>query len=273
MNLTYVGDLLAKFCPLFSGSKGNSFYAGSDDFGVLIDAGRSAKQIENALRLNGIDVHSVQAIFITHEHADHVNGLRVFASRYGIRVFASAGTISALERMGVLNGKFPYATIDGRGVDIDGMSVTPFSTSHDSSESVGYIVKTTDSKKLAFATDIGVVSESVRRSITGCDLVVLESNHDVHMLQSGEYPYYLKRRILSDRGHLSNDACARELPQIVKSGAKHIVLAHLSEENNVPQLAYETSLCSLTMSGFSRGRDFELSIAPKDNLGGELIVF
>lgn len=267
------GAELARFCTLFSGSSGNSYYIGSGDAAILIDAGRSAKQIEHAIQSNELDIKAVRAIFVTHEHSDHIKGIRVLASRYGLKVYSSKGTLEALENMEVLNGKFPYDVIDERGIEIAGMFVVPFATSHDSRESVGYIIKTADDRKLVIATDIGIVSDTVRSAVKGSDLAVIESNHDVHMLQNGSYPYYLKRRILSKTGHLSNEACAEELPKFAKTGATRFVLAHLSGENNLPLLAYETALSSLQACGMKKGIDFQLFVAPKENIGGKSMIF
>lgn len=264
---------MAKLCPLFSGSSGNSYYIGSSGNGILIDAGRSAKQLETAMRAHDLEPSSLQAIFVTHEHSDHVQGVRVLASRYQIPVYSSPGTLQAMDEMGILNGKFPVEPIGDECVCVGGMQVKAFHTSHDSRESVGYVVHTADGRKAAFATDLGYLSEAVFDAIFGCDVTVLESNHDVGMLQNGFYPYYLKRRILSNRGHLSNAACAGELPALAQSGTARFVLAHLSRENNVPQLAYQTALCSLQTCGMQEGVDFQLLVAPPENLGEKTILF
>ena len=264
---------LARLCPLFSGSRGNSTYIGSSGVGILVDAGRSAKQIEVSLRENNINVDSIKAIFVTHEHTDHIQGVRVLASRYGIKVFASSGTMSKLGELGVLNGKFPYEVVTERGVEIAGMFVRPFKTPHDSIESVGYSVNTADGKRAVIATDIGYMSDVVRSAIQGSDAAVIESNHDVKMLQNGSYPYYLKRRILSQIGHLSNEACALELPFFINSGTRNFVLAHLSAENNIPELAHETAVCKLSEHGMKLGYDFNLCVAPKENFGERNIIF
>ena len=264
---------LARLCPLFSGSRGNSTYVGASGVGILVDAGRSAKQIEVALFENEINVSEIKAIFVTHEHTDHVQGIRVLASRYGIKVFASSGTMQALEQNGILNGKFPYEVIAKSGVEVAGMFVRPFKTPHDSAESVGFSIDTADGRRAVVATDIGYMSDTVRDSIKGADAVVIESNHDVKMLQNGPYPYYLKRRILSQTGHLSNEACAVELPSFINSGTRKFVLAHLSQENNIPELAYETAVCKLSEHKMRLGHDFELCVAPKENFGERNIIF
>lgn len=267
-------DLLARLCPLFSGSSGNSIYIGSGGTGILIDVGRSAKQLEKAIKQCEIDLFSIKAIFVTHEHSDHIRGLRVFASRYGIDVYSSKGTLEALEsKGGILCDKFCAKIIPKEGIYINDIFIKSFSTSHDSKESVGYIINTGDERKITIATDIGYISDEVRDAINGCDLLFIESNHDVNMLKSGPYPYYLKRRILSDKGHLSNEACSKELPKFAKNGTTRFILAHLSGENNIPELAYQTALNSFMTAGLIEGIDFELSVAPKENVTGKSLVF
>lgn len=262
---------MARFCPLFSGSSGNSMYFASGGCGFLVDIGMSAKKMESALSAIDVDPSSLSGIFITHEHIDHVRGLKVFASRYHMKVFATKGTLEALEEMGQIAPGMDIRPIFSGGVELDGMEVIPFRTSHDCRESCGYIIHTTDGRVAAVATDLGTVDNTVRNAIRGSDLVVLESNHDVRMLQNGRYPYPTKRRILSDTGHLSNETCSMELPELVRSGATRLVLAHLSRENNLPELAIQTSLSELTMAGMRREVDFQLLVAPKENNQGVLL--
>ena len=264
---------MVRVCPLCSSSSGNSIYVSSGRTGILVDAGNTAKQLEILMRENQIDISTINAIFVTHEHSDHIKGLRVFASKYGIKIYASKGTMECLSELGVLNGKFTYDVITPNGIEVNEMHITPFSTSHDSRESVGYVIKTADNRKVAIVTDIGVVSDTVRSAIQGCDAIVIESNHEVRMLQNGRYPYFLKRRILSDVGHLSNESCAKELPNLVRTGTTRFILAHLSIENNDPRLAYNTSLCSLTQNGMKEDVDFKLYVAPQINKDGVHVVF
>lgn len=264
---------MARLCPLFSGSSGNSFYIGSREEGILIDAGRSAKQITEMLDACGIPVKAVRAVFVTHEHVDHVQGLRVFTTKNHLKVFSSRGTIEALQQGGYLTPKQEAFVIESGGVECAGMYIKPFHTSHDCAEGVGYRVTTSDGRTVTFSTDLGYISETVQNELCGSDLVVLESNHDVRMLQNGRYPYYLKRRILSDTGHLSNAVCANQLPELAAKGTTRFMLAHLSRENNTPDLAYQTAVCALEMAGLKQGLDFELAVAPRENLERKTLLF
>lgn len=264
---------MARFCPLFSGSSGNSYYIGTASAGILVDAGRSAKQLSEMMQRCGIETESVKAIFVTHEHSDHVSGLRVLASRRHIPVYTSGGTLAALEQMNCLNDRITYDVIGARGMECADMYIQPFHTSHDSAESVGYLIDTPDGRRVGISTDLGYMSQEVRGALCGADLLVIESNHDVGMLSNGPYPYPLKKRILSQTGHLSNAACAEELCGFAEAGTTRFVLAHLSAENNTPELAYQTSLCSLQMAGMKEGCDFELCVAPRENTAGKVTIF
>lgn len=263
---------MARLYPLFSGSKGNCYYISQQDKGILVDAGRNAKQIELALQKNELNAKSIQGIFITHEHSDHVSGLRVFASRYGINVYSSKGTLEALDNKGFLTEKFKSYIIGDGGVETAGMHIARFTTSHDCSESVGYIIETSDGSKVSIATDTGCVTPEMQVAVEQSKVVVLESNHDVNMLLNGEYPYMLKRRILSDKGHLSNETCSQMLPGLVKRGATRFLLAHLSQENNMPYIALQSALCALEEQGMQRNIDFTLDVA-KSETDGKSIIF
>ncbi len=262
---------MAKVLPLFSGSKGNSYYISCSGSGILIDAGRSAKQLTLALDANGVDPKTIEAIFVTHEHSDHVTGLRVFANKYDIPVFTSQGTLAALTAKKYIDAKTRCFVMGSAGVDLSTMHVDRFPISHDCAEGCGFRVDM-GGKYYAHATDLGVITEAVETALTGCDVVTIESNHDVNMLAMGPYPYELKRRIMSDRGHLSNVVCSQFLPGLVKSGTKRFILAHLSQENNMPEIAYRESLNCLTDSDMLLDSDFTLDVAPVDP-SGKAILF
>lgn len=264
---------MARLYPLFSGSSGNSVYISHHGEGILIDVGKSAKQIEKCLLDNDIDIRTIKSIFITHEHNDHVSGLKVFASRYGIKVYGSNGTLLSLEKKGVLNGKFSYDIMPYKGVHNDSMDIKPFRTSHDCSEGFGYVVKLSSGLKIAVCTDLGFISNEVKEAISGCKVLVIESNHDINMLKNGPYPYYLKRRILSEKGHLSNNACAAILPDLVCKGLNRIILSHLSSHNNTPDLAFKTSVRTLKSQNMNVNEDFTLDIAPTVNYRACKIIF
>ena len=260
---------MARFCPLFSGSSGNCLYVGNADSGILIDAGVSARRIETALAQRDIPLSAIRAILVTHEHNDHTAGVRVLQKRHHIPVYASRGT---------LEGMFKYDAVDDAEnchmVDtlrLDDFDVTAFATLHDCRESNGFRITLRDGRTVGIATDLGYVTDAVREGLRGCDLVHIESNHDVRMLENGPYPYVLKRRILSERGHLSNEACAAELPTLLENGTTRLVLGHLSRENNLPALAHATAFSALQERGAVENRDFTLQVAPPENAAAPLI--
>ncbi len=262
---------MAKVVPLFSGSKGNSYYIGSSGEGVLIDAGRSCKQLENALSLNEIDISSIGAVFVTHEHTDHCSALRVFAKKYNKKIYASKGTLEAMAEKNYICPENICGIIEDK-ITVGNMQVERRDTPHDARESCCYKVYTSDGRKAAIATDMGVMTESVRELISTSDFAVVESNHDVRMLKLGYYPENVKYRILSDRGHLCNEACADELAEFIKKGNVRLMLGHISENNNTPALALNTSLSALEELGMKRNIDFTLEVVPPESMG-ESVVF
>ncbi len=259
---------MARVCPLFSGSSGNSYYIGSKSAGLLIDAGRSARQLEGMLKLCAIDPLAVHGILVTHEHTDHTSGLRVFAKKYGVPVFCTPGTLAAL---GTAAAEFEARPLPDE-LSLGGMTVTHFPVSHDCAQPVGYRVNTADGRTIALATDTGILSDEVKAGLLGADLVILESNHDVDMLRFGPYPYPLKQRVLSDKGHLSNATCAAFLPELLQSGTRRFVLAHLSRQNNTPDLALQAAQSALVQAGAVPDVDFLLQAAPVENRAGRSIL-
>lgn len=254
---------LARVVPLFSGSKGNSYYIGTLSEGVLIDAGRSCKQIENAMEANGLKMSNVSAVFVTHEHTDHCSAIKVLTKRYNLPVYASLGTLNALEYGNKISPDTHTILIENE-VAVGNMLVQRYNTPHDAAESCCFRVTASDGKSALVATDMGVMLPEIRTAAQQSDFVVLESNHDIEMLKTGIYPYQLKKRILSDRGHLSNDACADELAELVRSGTLRLMLGHLSEQNNTPHIALSTSVSALDNAGLKFRSDYTLDIAPSE---------
>ena len=247
---------MSKVISLFSGSKGNSFYISCNRTSVLIDAGVSAKSLCLRMEECGIIPEELSAIFITHEHSDHIKGLRVFADKYLIPVYGSKGTLDALDQFGLLPRKARVEVISRNGTDIGDVFVRSFSTPHDCREPKGYVCETSDGKRISVCTDLGYVSPVVKSSVAGSDFVLLESNHDINMLKNGAYPPALKKRILGMFGHLSNDACDELLVPLVESGTTRIMLGHISQDNNSVALALSSARKSLFSGGCKENEDY-----------------
>ncbi len=228
------------FAPLVSGSSGNCTYVEAGDVRLLIDAGPSARRICGLLREIGVEPSSIGAILITHEHTDHIGGVAVFSKQYGIPVYANAETHDA---MLLKKAEIPPALVrviePDRVFFIRQARILPFSTQHDSARSMGYSVMHAGCK-CTVMTDTGRVTERMLEAASGSDVILIEANHDVEMLKCGPYPAMLKHRILSARGHLSNEDCGTALCRLHETGVTNAVLGHLSQENNTPELARVT---------------------------------
>ena len=261
------GSIMARICPLFSSSSGNSIYIRDDDGkGVLIDAGVSYKRLSEALIRAGGDFENLSAIFITHEHSDHIAGVSTLLKKHNIPLYATAGTIEGMIKKGAVpkGTKVYEITNETAAGDI---IVKRFATSHDANEPSGYSVTLKGGKKITVCTDLGVVTNEVRQNLLGSNLVFFESNHDVEMLKRGPYPPPLKIRILSDKGHLSNISSAAELPALIKGGTTRIILGHLSKENNLPTLARLTAVNQLKLIGAKEDEDYILTVAKPEGNG------
>lgn len=257
---------MTELVSLFSSSSGNSTLISNDDTNILIDAGVSASKICSALSKANKDPAELDAIFVTHEHSDHISGIRLLSKKYNIPVFATALSMEAVLKSApdISEGNAHIISVPGV-YDIRSMRIKAFATPHDSRQSVGYLIES-DDKKYGIATDTGCVTKAMLSNLAGCEAVLIEANHDICMLKDGPYPYHLKRRILSDTGHLSNDKCAWLATQLAIWGTKRILLGHLSDKNNTPDIAYECVRASLEGNGFKVGSDVILKIASRDEL-------
>ena len=227
---------MAFFTSLYSGSSGNCSVVRCGDEYLMIDMGKNCKTTVNALKELELPVGAMQGLLITHEHSDHVSGLRVFLKHHEVSVYGGVATLDHLAECGILPPQIEAVAIQGRTENIGGFEVTAFPTSHDV-PCCGYRIKAPDGSVMAMATDLGYLSNVVNENLEGCSLVALESNYDLHALRCGPYPSYLKYRIESDRGHLDNTVCARKVVELMKAGCEKFALCHLSKENNSPEIA------------------------------------
>lgn len=251
------------FCSLYSGSSGNSIFVSTGNTKVLIDAGLPGKTVEKALTDIGQNPNDIDAIFVTHEHIDHTKGVGILSRKYDIPIYANEPTWKAMESTLGKIAEHNIKHITEEYVTIKDMDIQNYRTSHDAACSIGYSVYQ-GRKKACIATDLGYFSEVVKNSISDADVVLLESNHDVEMLKFGPYPYPLKKRILSDVGHLSNEACGNAILDILNEKHKRVVLGHLSKTNNYPELAYQTVLNILNENKVDINKDVTLTLAKRD---------
>lgn len=233
---------------------------------VLLDAGISARRICKALRELGVEPGELAGVLVTHEHSDHIAGLATLTKQLPVPVYASAGTgLQICYRIAFLDQRL-HTFRPGDTFSLGTLDVETFPTPHDTPESVGYAV-TSGGRKAAVVTDLGEVTEAVRQGVRGAHLLVAEANHDVEMVRYGPYPYFLKDRILGGHGHLSNQAGGELALGCVEEGARTVVLAHLSQENNSPALARQTVCACLQSGGVDPERDLLLEVAPRSEAG------
>ena len=225
-----------------SGSSGNCIYAGDDERGFLVDVGTSFKKIREGLFMQGLSLDNLEGILITHEHSDHIAGLGALLRKSPVPVYATADTIKKIWEKCNMNNVSPelfHSIRSGEEFSVSDYCIKSFRISHDAVDPVCYTLKK-EGIKLGIATDMGVFDDTIIENLGDCDTVLLEANHDISLLQVGPYPYRLKMRILGDRGHLSNTASADLIREIIHRGLKNVILGHLSEQNNFPELAYNT---------------------------------
>lgn len=244
-----------RICTLFSGSKGNCTYIETPEAKFLIDMGKNCRAVCHALSEIGVDPDALDAVFVTHEHRDHIDALAVFCKHHPLPIHIQEASVqkllAAAPHLEELVHTYPDA--DACRVQIGDATVQAFRTPHDSRASVGYRI-TLDGETptaLAYATDIGYITPEILENLMGCESVVLESNHDPDMLMDGPYPYDLKLRIRGRKGHLSNEDCATVAAQLYASGTKNILLAHISEQNNTPRLAFHETFTAIADKEFN----------------------
>lgn len=258
---------MIEYCSLASGSSGNCHFVKSENVSLLVDVGMTAKYIKEALWQIGEDMAHIQAVFITHEHIDHVRGLAVLARKYPFHIYMHE-SIYVNERLSLMGlDKERFSFLQPGRLTLEDLEIEVFEVPHDAEVTFGYTF-TQGEKKLGIATDIGVISEQMAEHLSDCDFLVLESNHDENLVQVGRYPYYLKQRILSETGHLSNKNAGEFLARIIQKHQrlKCCVLAHLSDENNYPELALMSVSNVLSKYAIEAGKDVLIDVAVRKKI-------
>ncbi len=255
-------------CSITSGSSGNCIYVGSDNTHIIIDAGISGKRIEEGLNGIGLTTADIDGILITHEHSDHIGGLGVLARKYGIPMYSTPGTIRGIKasrNLGTIPPELFREIQADKDFMIEDLLIKPVRVSHDANEPVAYRVQHEESS-VAVVTDLGMYDDYIVEAFQGVDALLLEANHDVNMLQVGRYPYYLKQRILGDQGHLSNERSGQLLCALLHDKLRTVMLGHLSAENNLAELAYETVRQEVAMSDNQyKAGDFPIRVAKRSS--------
>ncbi len=258
-----------RLASIASGSSGNCIYVGSESTHILIDTGTSKKKIETGLHELGLTFSDIDGIFVTHEHSDHIAGLHTILKKNDIPVYATQGTIQGIhtsdKKHEMEDSEFCTLCADEK-ITLKDLTIVPMRISHDANEPVAYRIRYGE-KRVGIATDLGCYSDYTVECLKDMDALLLEANHDIRMLQAGPYPYQLKKRILGDRGHLSNEKSGELLCRLLNDHLKGIVLGHLSEQNNLPELAYETVRVEIEMGDnpYHAG-DIPLFVADRKNL-------
>ncbi len=257
-----------RFCSLASGSSGNCQYIASESSSILLDAGLSGKYIQNSMDNIEEKLESICGILISHEHSDHVKGVGILSRRFNIPIYANNKTWEGMKsKLGKIKEENIRFFDTGVDFSIGDIEIKSFGISHDANEPVAFSFLNQNAK-ISVTTDLGHVNDQIKEEILGSDLLMLESNHDVEMLKVGRYPWFLKQRILGDQGHLSNDAAGEFIAELLYSSSPvtHVLLGHLSRENNFPELAYETVKGVLTSKKISVGLDINLDLTFRDRV-------
>lgn len=257
-----MGEIM-RICSLSSGSKGNAIFVESEKTKLLVDCGHSGKFIELLLNSIGEEAKNLNAIFVTHEHVDHIKGVGVLSRRYNLPIIANEKTWIAMKPMiGKIEAKNIMAFKSNTFFSFRDLDVHAISTHHDAVDPVAYIFYQKN-QKISIMTDTGIVTPVMADAIRGSNVYLLEANHDVDMLLKGPYPYSLKQRILSEHGHLSNEMAKYTLEDVLEGKNEKIILGHLSDENNLEELAFSDVNKHLIDLGLDVGKDVELGVAPK----------
>ncbi len=255
-----------EFATIASGSSGNCTYIGTEHTKILIDAGLSGKKIDEGLNKIGVTGADIDAVFLTHEHDDHIRGAGVFSRKYKTPLYATVGTFNGGDyKMGKVNPILKNVISHGENIIINDLCISAFKTPHDANESVGYSV-ITDKHKVTVATDIGHVTKTIMDNIKDSSILLLESNHDIDMLKKGSYPEPLKQRILGERGHLCNEVAGKLLACIMNGKLSYVRLGHLSLENNTERLAFETVEAILNRYKIKVGTYLDMAVAAREGV-------
>lgn len=253
-------------CVLASGSKGNAIYVSDGQTSILMDAGLSGIEIQRRMAAAGLDIQQLDAIVVSHEHSDHIRGVGILSRRHKLPVYISTGTAVAAEaQLGRLH-EIRHFEI-GRAFTINDLALHPFATSHDAADPAGFTINR-NGRRIGIATDLGIATGMVKQHLKTCDLLILEANHDPTMLIEGPYPWPLKQRIKSRNGHLSNEDSGGLLAEVIHDGLCHVILAHLSETNNTPEIALQT--VEKVLNGTECR--FQLHVARQDRCGNLVML-
>ena len=258
-----------RFASIASGSSGNCTYIGTEQSHILIDAGVSCKRITDNLKNLDLKPSDLDGIFITHEHSDHIQGIRVLSKKFGIPLYGTKETLQAIKQIdkkGEIDSDLYHPILPDETVIAGDMEILPFSNSHDAANPVAYRVQSNTSA-IGVITDLGDYNDYTVQHLVNLDAILLEANHDVRMLEMGSYPYYLKRRIFGKYGHLSNECAGQLLNEVLHDDLKYIMLGHLSQENNYEALAYETVCCEIDMADTKyHSSDFPIHVAQRNQM-------